>query len=361
MKTPAHSQLAVAAIAALVLLAGLIFDSRATLAAYLVGWIALGSIPLGALGILTMTYLVRRAWTPALHGILTYTTAAIPVVGLLFVPVLAGMVHLYPAAADRASLSPFKAFYLAPWVFALRTIVYFAIWSWLALWLRNASNDSERMTRAASAGLIICTLSVSLAGVDWVESLEPDFHSSVYGLLFLSFSLLNGLAFAVGSALLLRRRIGSLKGYSALLLSFILFWAYLHAMQYIVIWSGNIPAEVTWYLKRSSDGWQFAWIVVSLGQLVFPFLALLNERVRSDRRWLLALCGLTLVMRCCEAAVLILPAVPHIALSITAAMLLAALVFIGMVLWWTFELARRSGNDPINLSAWQVHAETGSK
>jgi hypothetical protein len=360
MKVPAYAKLAFA-VAALALVAGLIIDGHATLAAYLVAWIALGSVPLGALGILAMTYLVRRAWTPALHVILISTAAAIPVVGLLFVPILVGMPHLYPAAADPASLPPFKAFYLAPWPFALRTIAYFAIWSWLALWLRGAWNDQERMTRAASAGLIIFALSLSLAGVDWIESLEPDFHSSVYGLLFLSFSQLNGLAFTIGSALLLRRRIGSLRGYSALLLSFILLWAYLHAMQYIVIWSGNIPAEVTWYLKRSRDGWQFAWIIVSLGQFAFPFLALLSERVRGDRRWLLALCGLTLIMRCCEAAILILPAVPHITLPITAAMLSASLVLIGTLLWWTFEFARGSGNNPVNLSAWRVHAETGPK
>ena len=361
MNIPAYAKLAFAAIAALVLVAGSMIDIHATLAAYLVAWIALGVIPVGALGILMVTYLVRRDWTPVLHAILTSASAAIPVVGLLFVPVLTGMAHLYPAAADHEALPPFKAFYLAPWFFALRTIVYFSIWSWLALWLRNAWNDSGRMTRAASAGLIIFALSLSLAGVDWIESLEPDFHSSVYGLLFISFSLLNGLAFAVGSALLLRRRIGPLGGYSALLLSLILLWAYLHAMQYIVIWSGNIPDEVTWYLKRSKDGWQFAWIAVSLGQFVFPFFALLSERVRSSRRWLLALCGLTLVMRCCEAAILVLPAVPLITLPITASMLLAALVLIGAVLWRTFEIARASGNSSINPSAWRVHAETGSK
>jgi hypothetical protein len=361
MNISAYSKRALAAIAALALVAGLIVDSHSTLAAYLVALVALGAIPVGALGILMMTYLVRRAWTPALHVILISATAAIPVVALLFVPVLAGMAHLYPAAVGGAPLAPFKAVYLTPWFFALRTIVYFAIWSSLALWLRNAWNDSERMTRAASAGLIVFALSLSLAGVDWIESLEPNFHSSVYGLLFLSFSLLNGLAFALGAALLLRRRIGSLKGYSALLLSLILLWAYLHAMQYIVIWSGNISAEVIWYLKRSTGGWQFVWIVVSLGQFVFPFLALLSERARGDRRWLLALCGLTLAMRCCEAAVLILPAVPLITFPITASMLIAALAFISILLWWTFEFARGSGNSPINLSAWRVHVETGSK
>ena len=147
------------------------------------------------------------------------------------------------------------------------------------------------MTRAAAVGLIVYALTVSLAGVDWLESLEPDFHSSIYGLLFLSFSMLNGLAFAIAGGLLSRRRIGSRKAYSALLLSMILVWAYLHAMQYLVIWSGNIPDEVTWYLKRSSHGWQVVLAALALGQFIFPFFALLIERIRGDRNWLLGLCA----------------------------------------------------------------------
>jgi hypothetical protein len=52
---------------ALVLAAGLMIDIHATLAAYLVAWVALGSIPIGALGILMMSYLVRWNWTTALR------------------------------------------------------------------------------------------------------------------------------------------------------------------------------------------------------------------------------------------------------------------------------------------------------
>ncbi|WP_229169337.1 hypothetical protein [Bradyrhizobium altum] len=90
---------------------------------------------------------------------------------------------------------------------------------------------------------MIYALTVSLTGIDWMESLEPNFHSPIYGFLFLSFTLLSGLAFMLGISLLSGRRIGRSAGYSGLLLSLILLWAYLHAMQYIVIWSGNIPVS----------------------------------------------------------------------------------------------------------------------
>jgi hypothetical protein len=345
---------------ALVLAAGMIFDIHSTLAAYLVAWIALGAIPIGALGILMMSYLVRWTWTAALRPILLSATAALPLVALLFMPMLLWMASVYPAAADPTALKPFKAVYLAPWFFGLRTIVYFTIWSLLALWLRQAGTNSDRMTRAAAIGLIVYALTVSLAGVDWLESIEPDFHSSIYGLLFLSFSMLNGLAFAIAGGLLSRRRIGSRKAYSALLLSMILVWAYLHAMQYLVIWSGNIPDEVTWYLKRSSHGWQVVLAALSLGQFIFPFFALLIERIRGDRNWLLGLCALTLLMRCVEAAVLVLPPLDHLHPVATCLMLVAGLLFVAASVWKMFDAAFSRSAGAVIPVGW-LRGETGSK
>jgi hypothetical protein len=331
------AKIIVIAISASVLIAGLAIDRRSALAAYLVAWVALGAIPIGALCVLMTSYLVRRAWTERLHSILVAATAVVLVVGILFVPVLIGMSELYPAASDARSLPAFKAVYLSPWFFTFRTAVYFLLLWLIARWQRAAWNNGDRMVRSASAGLIVYALVVSFAGIDWLESLEPEFHSSIYGLLYLCFALLNGVAFGIGMGLWSRRSIGATKSYSALLLSVILLWAYVHAMQYIVIWAGNIPKEVVWYLKRSSDGWQFVLAFVALGQFVGPFLALLSARVRSDRRWLLVLCGWTLMMRCWEAAILILPAVPHTAFLALCLLLPAALAFVGISLWWGFE------------------------
>jgi len=345
----ASAKAVVVVVSGLVLALGLIIDQRSTLAAYLVAWIALGAIPLGALGVLMMSYLVRRAWTERLHAVLVAGTSVLPVVALLYLPVLIGMTELYPAASGHHPLPPFKAAYLAPWFFVARTICYFVMLWLLARWQRASWQDSERMIRSASAGLIVYALLVSFAGVDWIESLEPDFHSSEYGLLYLCFTLLNGVAFGIAAGLLFERWIGATKGYSALLLSTILLWTYLHAMQYIVIWAGNIPEEAIWYLKRSSDGWQFVLAFLALGQFIFPFFALLSARVRHDRRWLLALCGLTLVMRCWESGILILPAVPDLSPLMVGLMLPAALIFVAIILWWTFEIALRRG-EPLRRS-----------
>ena len=328
------------ALAAILLLAGAIVDARSALAAYLVAWVALSAIPVGALGVLMVSYVVRRDWTETLHPVLTAATATIPIAGLLFIPILIFIARIYPAVSDAASLPAFKAVYLAPWFFAARAVAYIVIWSLLGGWLCAAWPERERMLRAASFGLIVYALTVSLAGVDWIESLEPDFHSSIYGLLYLCFALLDGVAFAIAAGLLLRRPLSGPDGYSALLLSTILLWAYLHGMQYIVIWSGNIPAEVVWYIKRSVNGWQAVLAVLAFGQFVFPFFALLNSRVRRDRRWLFGLCTLTLIMRGIEAAALILPAIPDLAMLPTVLMLAPALALVGFILLAAFDRAR---------------------
>ncbi|MBR0868985.1 hypothetical protein JQ633_01340 [Bradyrhizobium tropiciagri] len=339
-----NRRLMIAASGAVVLLVGgALADHRSTAAAYLVAWIAVGAIPIGTLGVLMTSYLVRRAWTDELYPAMTAICATIPVIGLLFLPVLLNLATLYPAAGHHEALPAFKAVYLAPRFVAARTVVYFVIWTWLALRLQRAWPDPERMAKAASGGLIVYAISVSLAGMDWMEALEPRFHSSIYGLLYLGMLLLDGVASAVGLGLLLRR-IRKPRGYSALLLSAILFWAYLHAMQYIVIWSGNVPDEAAWYIDRSSDGWQFALTLLALGQFVFPFFALLSRRVRADRRWLLGLCALTVSMRICESAILVFPAIDGLRGWLSGIMLVVALVvLVSLLVWRVVSALRHSG------------------
>ena len=359
MRTTGRGRSAVAVASGLVLIAGFVIDARSTTAAYLVAWSALGAVPIGALIVFTTSYLVRRRWTETLHPIFVVTTGILPIVALTFIPVFLFMKEIYPAIADGTSLPPFKAHWFMPWFFGLRTVLYFLIWIALAEWLRRAWRDDKAMMRAASVGSIVWTLTVSFAGIDWLESLEREFHSSIYGLIVLSFLLVNGTAFVIAAGLLSTRRIGPSRGYSGLLLSVLLLWCYLHAMQYIVIWSGNIPKEVTWYIARSANGWQFVLAALSIGQFVFPFCAMLSGRVRSDPHWLLALCALTLAMRWLEAAILILPAIHGLSLMVTGAMLIAAGLFLGAVFWLAFDrgLMRSEEREPLGAIWWRGRAE----
>jgi hypothetical protein len=287
---------------------GLWLEPRVMLSSYLEVWFTIAAIPIGAIGVLLTSYLVRAGWTPDLREPLTRAALTVPMAAVLFIPVLAGLSLIYPWAADFGSLPAFKAVYLTPWFFALRAVVYFVLFTALAVWAARAYGNDAAMTRAASAGLIVWSLVVSLAGIDWLESIEPHFHSSIYGLLVISFVLLSAYAFGLVVLLAFRRsQQMSNASYGGVLLALLLLWAYLHAMQYIIIWTGNIPDEVTWYLMRLKGGWAYALWAMFIGQFVLPFFALLSARIRSSTISLLWLAGSTLLLRLVEAVVLILP------------------------------------------------------
>jgi hypothetical protein len=161
------------------------------------------------------------------------------------------------------------------------------------------------MIVSASAGFVLYTLTASFAGIDWLESLTPEFHSSIYGLLHLTFQILAGFAFAMTVAL--SAPTAPTFRYGEILLAAVLLWAYNHAMQYIIIWSGNIPEEVVWYLQRQSGVWGVVLWALVLLQFLVPFFALLSDRVRNGRRPLLAIAALTVLLRFVEAYLFALP------------------------------------------------------
>ncbi len=304
-------------------------NPRTMLASYLAAWFAVSAVPIGALGVLFTSYLVRAGWTSDLQPPLSNAALTMPFVAALFVPVLIGVGIVYPWASDAAALPAFKAAYLTPWFFVLRSVIYFAIWTALGVWASRAYGRDAMMVRAASAGLIVWTLTTSWAGIDWLESVEPQFHSSIYGLLTVSSVLLGALAFGIAAVLAAPRpRRMSNASYSATLLSVLLLWAYLHAMQYIIIWTGNIPEEVIWYLVRLDGGWGVALWLMFIGQFVVPFFALLSARVRSSTAALLWLAGGTLALRFLEAAVLVLPPL-HVANWTLLLALPAAILAVG--------------------------------
>jgi len=297
--------LAVGLAGLLALLVGGWFDQRAAWAAYLtaiVGWTAL---PLGAMAVLMVATLVPGRWRGEIARGLIAASATLPIAGLLFIPVLAGLGHVYPWISEtpHAPVPGFKDAYLAPGPFALRTVLYFVIWSVLAWWLRSGIASGGGRA-AASIGLIVYAITGSLAGIDWAMSLQPEFHSSIYGLLFLGRDFVAGLSLGI---LLARRGDPGKASLGGALISVILLWAYLHAMQFIVMWSGDLPDEVAWYLIRVDGLWQlFPYLLGAFGGFV-PFLALLSERNRSDWQPLRLIAAMLVATGFIEAVWLILP------------------------------------------------------
>jgi hypothetical protein len=298
---------AVAIIGAIGWLVTLSLDAHSAMLAYLVAFLSVAEISLGCLLILMIGFLVPGRWFETIRIPLSAGALAICAALILLIPILLGLSHLYVWAQTPSAVSGFKSVYLSPLIFVLRNLAYFVLWAAIAfLCLRARGNEIPRR-RVASWGLVAFAITASLAGVDWIESLKPDFHSSVYGLLFMSSQLLAGLSFVMAAMPVLYKSERPMRQHGGLLLSCVLVWAYLHGMQYIIIWAANRPNEVVWYIDRSTHGWSAVTWFVYLSQFIFPFAAFLFSRFRRSTNDLEILAGFFIVVRVVESFWLVLP------------------------------------------------------
>jgi hypothetical protein len=205
-----------------------------------------------------------------------------------------------------------KSRYLNPQWFLIRAVVYFAVWIVLGLLINRLLARHERtgnprlLSRSAllsGPGLVIYWLAVTFAAVDWVMSLQPYWSSTIFPTIFAVGQIMAAYAFAVlvtmltssrpeVSAVVTPRRFRDLGN---LMLMLVMFWAYVAFSQFMLIWVGNLPDEVIWYVPRFSGGWQ--WVAIGLIVLQFglPFLLLLLRKTKQTPRAMAALCVLLLV------------------------------------------------------------------
>lgn len=284
---------------------GLLFAAKAALLGWLVAFLAFSSVAVGCLAVLMMVVLVPGTWRRLYTGPLLIGSALLPVAALAAIPILFGLGTLYswtdPGAT--AAYPAFKAAWLAPAFFVVRQVCYWAIL--LGLWIALLLFPFAR-TGIAAVGLIVYALIASWMGIDAAETLTPDFHSSIYGLLILGGQWIAALAFGIAVGVGAEDKPPGLAAAGAFMVA-LLAWAYLHAMQFIVIWAGDIPDEVGWYVARGTHGWEFVTAALFLVQGFGPFFAILSPRVRSSRMAMTAIALVTLAMRPVEAAWLVLP------------------------------------------------------
>jgi hypothetical protein len=276
---------------------------------YLMSYLFWAGIPLGCLGLLMIQYLTGGAWGVIIRRILEASTRTLPVVALAFVPILAGMSHLYewthPEVMARSELLQHKQAYLNVPFFMIRVAVYFLLWGGLVFFLNRWSTHQDRvpdprwnrfLIRLSGPGLVVYGLTLTFASVDWVMSLHPEWYSTIFGGLIFSGQALSSMAFILVVLISLSRR-GPLEGVlnprhfwdlGKFLFMFVLLWAYLSFSQLLIIWSGNLPEETPWYLSRWHGGWQWVGIALVLLHFALPFGLLLSRELKQNSTKLLA-------------------------------------------------------------------------
>lgn len=353
--SPPVIALAVATAGLVLSVAGLAFESRTTLSGWLTISLFLLGLPLGALTILMVHGLTGGKWGFAVRPPLRAILATLPLALLLLLPVLARLDLIFPwAGADPAALPETvrqKLAYLNVPFFLARFAACCAIWLALAwLVLRWTGEGRAAGARGYAIGLLLHGLAVTIFSIDWMLSLEPDFTSTIYAMLEASAQVVGAYALAM-TVLAANRAIEIMPGgeedvalsedVANMLFGFVLMWAYLAFMQWLVIWGGDLPTEIHWYVIRSRNGWQYVlWLMVALA-LIVPFTGFLSRGLKRSHRGLLWLAGIVLAGHFVEIVWRVRPP-----LSTVGWPDLAALAGTGG-LWAAFFLALLEGPDRI--------------
>lgn len=333
---------------------------------YLVGYIFWLGVGLGSLVILMLQYVTGGAWGIMIRRILESCSRTLVLLAVLFVPIFFGLSSMYLWAQpdlvrvdqDLAHKSP----YLNVPFFIGRTVAYFAIWLALAFVLNRWSwrQDQEAQPRVqrrfrlvSGPGLALYGFTITFASIDWAMSLEPYWYSTIYPVLFAASQLLTGFSFAIAVLILLSTSAPiaetlaprHLRALGSLLLAFVLFWAYMSFSQLLLIYVGNLPEEIPWYLKRSRGGWQWVAAALALFQFALPFALLLSRDIKENRQRLVKVAAVLLVMRFVDIMFWIEPTYRHDADGRYLFWLLDVAAWVGLggvwVWWFVWQLKRR--------------------
>lgn len=348
-------------------LAGFLFDPGQFFRSYLLAYLFVVNFAIGCLSVSMIHHLTGGYWGLAIRRLLEAGTRTLPWAALAFVPLAFGLPHVYPWARPEAAQDPVlqqKALYLDPAFFLVRAAFYFLVWVLLARALNRASlaldagadylRTSRRLRGLSGGGLVLMGLTITFSSVDWAMSLDPHWMSTIWGLLFMVGSALAAMSLvAVIVAFLgadtplapLLRATPALHDLGKLLFAFVMLWAYVSYSQFLIIWSGNLPEEVPWYIHRLHGGWQIVGLTLVVFQFALPFLLLLSRGLKQDPRRLGAVAAGLLAMRLVDVYWLVGPEL-HRSGGFAGYLLDVAALF-GLGGLWFFAFTREVAERPL--------------
>ena len=307
---------------------GAIFDRVQFFRSYLLGWLLWLGVALGCLAVLMLYHMVGGRWGFLIRRILEAATRTLPLLAVLFLPVGFGAREIFewarPEAVRADPILAAKAPYLNVPFFWIRAAILFAVWIGLATALdrwsaeQDATDDPKiglKLQRLSAPGLILYAATTFFASVDWLMSLEPRWYSSIFGMSFMVGQGLSAMAvvllavrllagtepFARATSRFVFRDLGNLQ------FMFLMLWGYMTFSQLIIVWSGNLPEEISWYLPRLLTSWKYLSLFILLSYFGAPFLLLLSRRIKEDIRFLSRVAGWVLAMQVIDMIWLVEP------------------------------------------------------
>ena len=304
-------------VGAIASIAGAFLSPDSFYSAYLTGYMFWLGLSLGCMAILMLYHLVGGAWGTVIRRILEAGMMTLPMMAVLFLPILFNLKKIYfwarPEGLADPKIADIAHTYLNFNGILIRYILYFVIWIGMAFFLNRWSNEQDsiagqstlRFRAMSSIGLVIYSLTISFAVIDWVMSLQARWISTIYGLLFVAGEALSAFCFVVIiETILSKRRPMSeylneteIHDHGKLILAFVMVWAYFNFSQWLIIWAGNLPEEIPWYMRRLHGGWEHVGLFLVVFHFAVPFALLLSRQLKREARTLVRLASWLIFMR----------------------------------------------------------------
>jgi hypothetical protein len=305
-------------VAAALMVAGALFRPDQFFRSYLWAYMFIVGLPGGCLAWLMLQYLTGGAWGVVVRRVCEAAVRTLPLVALLFIPLALGIPRLYqwshPEIVAHDELLRHKQAYLNLPFFLIRAAVYLGGWILLSWRLNHWSAEEDRgagpvahsrMARLSGPGLVFWGFSLTFLSIDWVLSINPHWFSTIYGMLFMAGQGLSSLAFLITVLVLFSSRrpyseiltARHLHDLGKLLLALVMVWAYFAFSQFLIIWAGNLPEEIPWYLERLRGGWEIVGVMLVFLHFGLPFLLLLSRDLKRNFKLLAGVAVFIIFMR----------------------------------------------------------------
>jgi len=315
----------------------------------------IASVGVSAMFFLATQRVTGARWSASLRRVPEAYISVLPVSAVLIALIFFGRQLLYPwthagaMAAEPAFAGKLR--YLQPqWVY-MRAVIVFAVWLIFAWMFRRTSREQDaiperslvlhqKLTAYSVIFVPIFALTLTIAVFDWLLSTDPRWFSTMYAVYVFAGTWVQGIAAVTLAVIVLKQR-GPLENsvsdhqlhdLGKMLFAFSTFWAYIWVCQYLLIWYGNIPEEVTHYVSRTNGPWIYLFALNLLVNWVIPFLVLLSIRTKRTPRVLKTVAILLLFGHWLDLYLLVMPAIwttPKIGvLEVTIAAGYVALLFL---------------------------------
>jgi len=356
------------------------FGLRDFFLTYLCGFVFWASIPFGAVFLMLVGILTSASWGVVLRRCFLAAIKTMPILALLFIPVAVSLFvvegkqspYWWSDASWEGDVNVvakekglrFEAIQenqhkihdiMNPYAYLAISLFAFGAVGGMGYAAAAVSRKSEEekdlkayetLRKFAGPGVAIWVLTMTITCTLWVMSVEPTWASSMFPIVFGMNAFLTTLSFCIftfytvnadkaDTMAIVKDKFRIDIGTFTLAITMV--WAYASFSQYMLIWAGNLPEEITYYRKRGDHGWEYLAYFLMAFHWLIPFVTLLFREVKTNPTAMRVMCVLLFTVCAADVIWWIVPCVPHETAVLHVPMAVAAIVGVGGI-WGFFFL-----------------------